>query len=188
MHYKGFRQCLKDRFGAVELLNGFGIEGIESYDLRERIAETMTLARQGRVAADPLIEFYINFQEESNYHAKKRLILSLRDDAEDQGRDLAISANSYAIGSNRPGGYWAKGLQFSDLIDFFTFENTYTALEYERNIPFPRNKWLAWERLAGAATNAPAVILLDASAAEDIAATFPLGRKYLSASKNRISK
>ena len=175
---EGFRGYLQDNFSASELKNSFAIDNIETYDLRNRIAGTMNLTYRERIAADPLIEFYIDFQEKNNYQAKKRLITALRDYAELEGKQIAISANSYTIGTNRPGGYWAKGLQFSELLDFFSFENKYTAVEDKENIRFPRNKWLAWEKLARAATKAPAVILLDAGAFKKISLTPPFIRKY----------
>ncbi|MEA3457379.1 MAG: Ig-like domain-containing protein, partial [Candidatus Thermoplasmatota archaeon] len=107
---------------------------------------------------------YITFLEVSNFQAKKRLVKGLRTYASDVGKDVVIGANSFALGTNRPAGYWPKGLQFSEMLDVFVFENEYTALEDTLIPEFPRNKWLAWEKLARAATGAPAVILLSAGA------------------------
>jgi len=161
---EGFRTYLKEKFTPTQLQNMFGIDDIDNHDLRNRIAETIDLTYLERISTDPLIKEYITYLEESNYHAKKRLIQELREYATDQGKDIAIGANSYALGTNRGGGYWPKGLQFSELLDFFTFENKYTTIEGEKLPNFPRNKWLAWEKLARAATGAPAVILMDTEA------------------------
>ena len=161
---EGFRSNLTEIFSSNELQNLFDIENISSYDLRNRIAVTMNLTYYDRISTDPLINYYINFLEVSNYHAKKRLVQELRDYASDSGKDIIIGANSFALGTNRPAGYWPKGLLFSGILDVFIFENEYTAIENNLIPDFPRNKWLAWEKLARAATNAPAVILLSAGA------------------------
>ncbi|HEC94504.1 MAG TPA: hypothetical protein ENI45_00890 [Thermoplasmatales archaeon] len=118
---------------------------------------------------DPLNREYFTFLEVGNFQAKKRLIQELKKYAKKTGREIAVSANSYALGTPRGGGYWSKGLQFAELLDFFTFETRYTAVEDTNLVDFPRNKWLAWEKLANAATGAPAVILLDATSAAEIA-------------------
>ena len=165
---EGFRTYLKEKFTPSQLQSMFSIDDIESHNLHDRIAETIDLTYFERISADSMIEEYNTYLEESNYHAKKRLIQELRNYAADQGKDIVIGANSYALGTNRGGDYWPKGLQFSELLDFFTFENRYTITE-DINLPkFPRNKWVAWEKLAGAATDAPAVILVDTGAVEVI--------------------
>ena len=136
----GFREYLQDKFTEIELQNLYEIDDVQIYDFCSRIANTMYLDYDSRIAEDPLIEEYIAFNEIGNFHAKKRLIQELRDYAEDQGKDIVIGANSFALGTNRLGGYWAKGLQFSDILDLFIFENEYTAIEDELIPEFPRNK------------------------------------------------
>jgi hypothetical protein len=161
---EGFRQYLQAMFSTSELANLFGISYIDTYDLRTRIAETMHLTYEERITQDPLIEHYINFLDVNNYQAKKRLIQELRTYAAEKEQDIVISANSYALGTNRPGGYWPKGLQFSDLLDCYTFENKYYIIDDTPLPEFPRNKWLAWQKLAQAATGAPSVTLIDTQA------------------------
>ena len=157
----GFQQYLIEAYSSSELSDFFGIPDINTYDLKTRIAQTMNLVYEDRIQEDPLIEDYAVFLEQSNFEAKKELILALRTYAASRQQDIVISANSYALGSSQAFGFWSKGLIFADLIDLFTFENTYTAF-LDKPIPdFYRSKWLAWERLAYAATGAPAVILVD---------------------------
>lgn len=169
---EGFRSYLKNNYSPIELNNLFNIDDIDSYDLKLRIAETMNLAYNERVEADSLIEFYIRYLDESNFQAKRRLIEELKSYATLVGKDIIIGANSYALGTNRPGGFWPKGLHFAELVDIFTFENTYTAF-FDKPIPkFPRNKWLAWEKLANVSTDAPAVVLIDTNALEEINTKF----------------
>jgi len=178
---EGFREYLANKYTPHELQQLFGIDNISNYDLRTRITQTMYLTYNERVNADSLNKEYFTFLEVGNFQAKKRLIEELRAYAAEKGRNIAIGANSYALGTPRGGGYWCKGLQFADLLDFFTFENTYTAIEDTSLDDFPRNKWVAWEKLAKAATNAPAVILLDASGAAEIAVdTMHSYKNYLS--------
>lgn len=158
---EGFRTYLIDHFSDQDLSISFDIHDILSYDLKSRIASTMNLTYDERAQTDPLFIEYDRFLEQSNFEAKKHLILSLRDYAESCGKDIVISANSYTLGTNQQFGFWPKGLLFADLLDLFTYENTYTAF-FDQPIPnFPRSKWLAWERLAVAATDAPAVTLID---------------------------
>lgn len=165
---EGFRNYLKDLYSAIELETYFDITDIDRYALAARIAETMDLAYLDRINADVLIVDYIKYLDESNFKAKKRLIEELRSYASDVGKDIVIGANSYTLGTNRPGGFWPKGLHFADLVDIFTFENAYTAF-IDKPIPgFPRTKWVAWEKLAHAATNAPAAILIDTNTFEAI--------------------
>ena len=161
---EGFRNNLTEMFNSNELEILFDIENISYYNLRNRIAETMSLTYYDRISADPLIQYYIDYLEVSNYHAKKRLVEELRDYANNSGKDIIIGANSFALGTNRPAGYWPKGLIFSDMLDVFVFENEYTAIENVLIPDFPRSKWLAWEKLSRAATSSPAVILLSAGA------------------------
>ena len=161
---EGFREYLKDLFSSDELANFFGIYDMDYYDLRTRIAETMQLSYEERIAQDPLIEHYITFLDVNNFEAKKRLIEELRAYATERGQDIVIGANSYTLGTNRAGGYWPKGLQFSDLVDCFTFENRYYIINDIPLPEFPRNKWLAWHRLAQAATGAPSIALIDTQA------------------------
>ena len=157
----GFQQYLIETYSSSELSDFFGILDINTYDLKPRLAQTMNLVYEDRIKEDPLIEDYAVFLEQSNFEAKKELILALRNYAASKQRGIVISANSYALGSSQTFGFWSKGLIFADLIDLFTFENTYTAF-MDKPIPdFYRSKWLAWERLAYAATDAPAVILVD---------------------------
>jgi hypothetical protein len=160
----GFRANLTEMFSPLELQQLFDINDISTYDFRDRIGETMNFTYDERITVDPLIDHYITFLEVSNFQAKKRLVNELRTYASDVGKDVVIGANSFALGTNRPAGYWPKGLQFSEMLDVFVFENEYTALEDTLTPEFPRNKWLAWEKLARASTGAPAVILLSAGA------------------------
>jgi len=148
---ENFRFYLNEMFTSFELKQLFNIEEILSYNLRNRIAESMNLTYNERISADSLINHYISYLEVSNYHAKKRLVQELRDYALDSGKEIVIGANSFALGTNRPAGYWPKGLLFSEILDVFIFENEYTAIENNLIPDFPRNKWLAWEKLARAA-------------------------------------
>ncbi|HMA83709.1 MAG TPA: hypothetical protein VKP59_05725 [Candidatus Thermoplasmatota archaeon] len=158
---EAFRVYLVETYTSQELSNFFEIEDIETAKLKDRIGQTMNLSYLDRIQADALIEDYQLFLEQSNFEAKKRLIQSLRDYAEEKNKSLVISANSFALGTPQSFGFWAKGLIFADLIDLFTFENTYTAV-FDQTIPdFYQTKWLAWHRLAYAATGAPAVSLID---------------------------
>ncbi|MDG6228488.1 MAG: hypothetical protein QCH96_00820 [Candidatus Thermoplasmatota archaeon] len=171
----GFRDYLKSTYSFQELWERFLIEDIETVDLKDRIAQTMTLVYDERIRSDPLIEDYHHFLITSNFEAKKHLIRSLRDYAIQQNKDIVISANSYTLGTNQAFGFWSKGLIFADLIDFFTFENTYTAIADQPIPKFYRTKWLAWERLAYAATKAPGAILIDTSTLKAInERVFPL--------------
>jgi len=165
---EGFRQYLSDTYDSEQLVELFDIQALKHVDLKTRISNTTNLIYEQRIQVDPLIKEYQYFLEYSNYEAKKHLILSLRYYAKEQNKELVISANSYALGTPQSFGFWAKGLIFADLIDLFTFENTYTGVQ-DQTIPnFFRTKWLAWERLAYAATNAPAVILIDTATLEAI--------------------
>lgn len=165
---EGFRTYLDEKFSSQNLSSVFDIDNIDQVDLKHRIAQTMHLTYVERLAADSLIEQYQLFLESSNFQAKKQLIEQLRAYAEQQEKDLVISANSYALGTSQTFDFWSKGLIFADLIDLFTFENTYTAV-LDQTIPaFFRTKWLAWERLAYAATDSPAVILVDTKTLEAI--------------------
>ena len=165
---EAFRSYLSEKYDESKLLELFDIEDIESMDLISRIAETMNLTYNERIDKDPLIKDYELFFEKTNFEAKKHLIQSLRQYAEQQGKDIVISANSYALGSSQSFDFWAKGLVFADLIDLFTYENTYTSV-LDQTIPqFYRTKWLAWERLAYAATRSPAVTLIDTATLKDI--------------------
>ena len=165
---EGFRSYISTTYSPQDLLELFDINDVDTVDLKTRIAQTMNLTYNQRIQADPLIKEYQSYLETSNFEAKKRLILALRTYAKEQNKDIVISANSYALGTNQPFGFWPKGLIFADLLDLFTFENTYTAV-LDQTIPdFYRTKWLAWERLAYAATAAPAVILIDTSTVEAI--------------------
>ncbi len=164
----GFRSYLSETFSDEQLDELFSIDDIATVDLKNRIAQTMHLTYNERITVDSLIEAYQTFLDISNFHAKKQLILSLREYASQQDKEIVISANSYALGSNQPFDFWAKGLIFADVLDLFTFENTYTAV-MDQTIPgFYQTKWLAWERLAYAATDAPAVILVDTKTLQSI--------------------
>jgi hypothetical protein len=163
-----FQSYLLEKYTVDELRSLFNISSIESYDFCSRIAATMNLTYEDRITVDPLIKEYCVFLEVSNFDAKKHLIESLRTYADEKDSDIVITANSYALGTNQPMGFWPIGLHFADLIDMFTFENTYTVF-VDKPIPdFYRTKWLAWERLAYASTDAPAVILIDTSTLEAI--------------------
>lgn len=165
---EGFRSHLMNNFSMSELLEVYGIADIVSYDLASRIAGTIGLGYEDRVAADLLIVEYIDFLHWHNFLAKQRLIDELRAYVGQVGKDIVIGANSYTLGTNRVGGYWPMGMQFAEMVDVFTFENAYSVIEGEPVPWFPRVKWLAWEKLARAATDAPAVILIDTNALETI--------------------
>ena len=158
---EAFRSYLKDSYTSQELFELFGIENIDIFQLKDRIAQTMNLTYLERIKTDPLIQDYQFFLEQSNFEAKKQLIKSLREYAFDNDKPLVISANSYALGTDQSFDFWAKGLIFADLIDLFTFENTYTAVSGQTIPDFYQTKWLAWHRLASAATDAPAVSIID---------------------------
>ncbi len=176
-----FREYLIDKYSEDELQQNFDIDNISSYDLKTRIAQTMYLPYEERIKTDNLNKEYFDFLDIGNFNAKKRLIQELRKYAEEKGKNIIITANSYSLGTPRGGGYWSKGMQFADLLDFFTFENKYSSLSDETLPDLPRAKWLAWEKLAYAATNSPAVILLGASEAAYIASdTSRLYNNYLS--------
>ncbi len=158
---ESFRSYLKDSYNSQELFELFDIEDIETVQIKNRIAQTMNLTYLERIKTDPLIQDYQFFLEQSNFEAKKQLITSLREYASDNDKPLVISANSYALGTDQSFDFWAKGLIFADLIDLFTFENTYTAVSGQTIPDFYQTKWLAWHRLASAATDAPAVSIID---------------------------
>lgn len=158
---EGFRYYLFETFDERELLEIYGIADLETVNLKNRIAETMNLTYIDRITVDSLIEEYQKFLEKSNFEAKKQLIHALRTYAKNKNQNIVISANSYALGTHQPFDFWSKGLLFAELIDLFTFENTYTAINDPTIPDFHRSKWLAWERLAYAATEAPAVTLID---------------------------
>lgn len=172
---EGFRMYLSNTYTSPELLELFGIVDIQKIDLKHRVAETMDLAYNERIQVDSLIHDYQLFLEKSNFESKKQLILALREYANEQEKNIVISANAYALGTAHTFGFWAKGLIFADLIDLFTFENTYTAV-FDQTIPnFYRTKWLAWLRLASASTDSPAVVLPDTKTVRDIETKlFPL--------------
>ncbi len=165
---EAFRLYLMEKYDESELMKLFDIEDIELENLRLRIAQTVNFTYNERIERDPLIKDYELFFEKTNFEAKKHLIQSLRQYATEKGNDLVIGANSYALGSSQSFDYWAKGLVFADLIDLFTYENTYTSV-LDQTIPqFYQTKWLAWERLAYAATQSPAVTLIDTATLKDI--------------------
>jgi hypothetical protein len=161
---EGFRSYLGNHYSSSELFDFFQIQNLTTYEFLPRIAATMNLTYFQRIQADPLIKEYFRFQEEGTYAAKKRLILELRNYSASQGKNIIISANSFALGTSQTGDYLIQGLQFSELLDFFSFENKYTALPDQPFPALPRTKWVAWEKLARAATDAPGVILVDSGA------------------------
>jgi len=165
---EGFRNYLKTNFTSEELKEKFNILNIENEELKERINSTKALKYFERVAKGPLIKEYINFNEKNNYLLKKRLVQSLRSYAKLKGRNIAISANSYAIGGIQIGDYWVKGLIFSDFLDFYTFENHYSAVANQILSPYPRNKWIAWEKLAFQATGNTFVSMLDTGTIKEL--------------------
>ncbi len=158
---EGFRAYLRRKYTPAQLLSLFKIADLEKEDLASRIASTMHLPYPQRRQEEPLTDEYIEFQTLRNFEAKKKVIKSLREYARSQGKQIPISANIFALGSDRGGGYWVKGLIYADLLDFLTFENTYTAVEDSPIVPFPRNKWVGWEKLARAMTNSRFVLLPD---------------------------
>jgi hypothetical protein len=180
----GFRNYLNETYTSIELLELFGIDDIETYDLTSRIADTIDLTYYDRIAADPLIKDYIEFQEWENYKAKVHAINELRSYAKSEGKECVICANSFALGTPRTGDFWVKGLQFSEALDFYCFENEYGPKSDVLLPRVPRNKWIAWVKLASAATNLSPVILLKAGAVQSIWENpfFILGRvgNYLS--------
>ncbi len=161
---EGFRMYLGNHFSLSELSTMFGINNLETYEFLPRIAATMNLTYNERIHIDPLIKEYNRFQGEGTFAAKKRLITELRNYSASQGKSIIISANSFALGTSQTAGFWVPGLQFSDLLNFFSFENRYTTLSEQPFPALPRSKWLAWEKLARAATHAPGVILVDSGA------------------------
>ncbi len=165
---EAFRDYLQAKYSSTELKELYDINDINTFDLKNRIASTMNYTYYNRIQADPLFKDYDIFLETSNFEAKKHLIESLRSYASNQKKEIVISANSYALGTNQPFGFWPKGLLFADLIDMFTFENTYTAVQDQTIPTFYQTKWLAWERLAYAATNSPAVIIIDTKTVQEI--------------------
>ena len=176
-----FREFLIDKYSEDELQQVFGIDNISSYDLKTRIAQTMYLTYDERIKTDSLNKEYFDFLDIGNFNAKKHLIYELRKYAEENGKNIVIAANSYSLGTPRGGGYWSKGMQFADLLDFFTFENKYSSLSDDSLPELPRAKWLAWDKLAFASTGSPAVVLLGASEAAYIALdTSHSYRNYLS--------
>lgn len=164
---ESYRDYLADTYTTTQLQNTYNIDNISSYDLKARIMQTMHLAYQERMQADNLFSTYQLFLEETNYQAKTYLIEELRAYAQSQGKDIVITANSYALGTPRDAGFWPKGLHFCDHLDFFTFENTYTADENTLSA-YPRNKWLAWEKLAYASTQSPPAVLIDTNAFTEV--------------------
>ncbi len=164
---EAYRAYLSDTYTTAELQNTYNIDNITSYDLKARIMQTMHLVYQERLQADNLFPTYQLFLEETNYQAKISLIEELRAYAQSQGKDIVITANSYALGTPRDAGFWPKGLHFCDHLDFFTFENTYTADENTLTA-YPRNKWLAWEKLAYASTQSPPAVLIDTNAFTEV--------------------
>ena len=161
---EGFRAYLGDHFTSSELSTLFDISDLSTYEFLPRIAATMNLSYFQRIQTDPLMKEYFTFQEEGTFDAKKRLITELRTYSTSQGKNIIISANSFALGTSQTGDYLIQGLQYSSLLDFFSFENKYTALSDQSFPSLPRSKWVAWEKLARAATNAPGVILVDSAA------------------------
>ncbi len=158
---EGFRVYLREKYSPAQLLSLFRIADIEKEDLAGRIASGMHLPYTQRRTLEPLTDEYIEFQTLRNFQAKKKLIETLRQYARARGKQIPISANVFALGSDRGGGYWVKGLIYADLLDLLTFENTYTAAEENPIVPFPRNKWVGWEKLARAMTGSRFVILPD---------------------------
>jgi hypothetical protein len=181
---EGFRNYLSEKYDSSELYYLFDIDDIDTYDLTKRIAETINFTYYDRITADPLIKDYIEFQEWGNYKAKVHAISELRSYAKSEGKECIICANSFALGTPRSGDFWVKGLQFSEALDFFCFENEYGPKSDTLLPNFPRNKWIAWVKLASASTNLSPVILLKAGAVQSIWENpfFILGRvsNYLS--------
>jgi|GEM_PF-884847 len=167
---ESYRTYLADTYTSLQLQNTYNIDNISSYDLKTRIMQTMHLTYQERLQADNLFSTYDLFLEETNYQAKTYLIEELRAYAQSQGKDIVITANSYALGTPRDAGFWPKGLHFCDHLDFFSFENTYTA-DDDTLSTFPRNKWLAWEKLAYASTQSPPAVLIDTNAFTEVTST-----------------
>jgi hypothetical protein len=166
-----FKKYLRSKFTLTELSAQFGIDDVDTLNVAERITSTAMKSYENRIAADPLVEVFARFQEENNYQTKKRLFEALRQYANEKDRQVAITANIFALGTNRLQGYWPKGLYFSELADFFAFENVYTiGGEKVLDMSFPRGKWVAWEKLSRAATKSPAVPLLAAEMLGKLAA------------------
>ena len=174
----GFRSFLKNKYSSKELKEFYEIDDINLYDLKSRIYDTINLKYFDRVKKDPLIEEYIEFNEENNYYLKRSLVSKLKEYAEKKNKEIIISANSYSLGSVQLGDYWVKGLIFSDFLDFYTFENHYAAKPMEKIVAYPRNKWIAWEKLAYNATGERFVSLIDTGTNEEI------NRQFKEYSKN----
>jgi len=168
---EGFKKYLRSRFTLTELSTQFGIINIDTVDIAQRIASTATRTYENRINTDPFVEVFARFQEENNYQTKRQLFKAIRSYANKKDKKVAITANIYALGTTRFDGYWSKGLYFSELVDFFTFENLYSVGGKKvLEMSFPRGKWLAWEKLSRAATKSPPVPLLAAESLEKIAA------------------
>jgi len=162
-----FRAYLKNNVSIQDLFDTYQIEDIDTYDLKGRIAQTIHLPYQERIEADTLNLVYFDFLDRTNFEAKKQLIAELRSYAMEQNIEIVIAANSYGLGSSRFFGFWPKGLHFCDLVDCFTYENYYFPVD-EILASYPQNKWLAWEKLAYAATQAPAITLVDTKMLQQI--------------------
>lgn len=165
----GFKKYLRSNFTVTELVDMFAINDVDSLEIGQRNADTATLHYDKRVEKDPLIEVFARFHEQNNFNVKKRAIEAIRAYAKKKGKKIAIAANIYGLGSIRFDGYWSKGLIFSELVDFFAYESIYSVGGKKvLDMPLPRGKWVAWEKLSCAATKAPAVPLLAADSVKKL--------------------
>ncbi len=166
----GFKEYLRTRFTRTELSAWFGINDVDDLNVIQRISDKANLSYEKRIERDPLVEVFARFLEENNYQTKKQIVKELKSYAGKKGREIAVTGNIYALGTTRINGYWPKGLYLGEIVDFFTFENIYAvAGEKLLETPFPRGKWMAWDKLGFAATGSPAVALVAAESLEKIA-------------------
>jgi len=164
-----FKKYLRSNFTVTELGSRFRIDDIDNLSVAKRVTDKAGQDYEARIKADPLVGVFARFHEERNFEAKKHIIESLRRYAEKKGKKVAIAANIMALGTTRFDGYWSKGLHFSELVDFFAYESVYSVGGKQViDMPLPRGKWVAWEKLSGAATKGPAVPLLAAEAVEKL--------------------
>ncbi len=166
----GFKKYLRSNFTVTELSGEFGISDIDNLDVARRISRTASRDYENRIEADPLVEVFARFHEENNYQTKKRLFGALRAYARERGKKVAMTANILGLATTRFQGYWSKGLYFSELVDFFAFENMYSIKGRKAlDMRFPQGKWVAWEKLSRSATGSPAVPVVAAELLEKIA-------------------
>ncbi|MBD3318011.1 MAG: hypothetical protein GF344_19685 [Chitinivibrionales bacterium] len=142
----------------------FGSASVCPNDLKSSLARGSRNAFRQTRPATCLSRTFARFLEEYNFRIKSDLINEIRDYASQKKRSIAVTANIFALGTMRINGRRLNGLHFSDNVDFFTFECVYTVKGRKMpTVPFPRGKWVAWEKLAFAATARRSSVVLDVS-------------------------